>query len=490
MTKLHLAFLICLLSLPRASSALGQGATFPTLDGNPLIPIKWTAGCGIDALYMCLDLNKVPVTYAEMVAKSGLTSPGDPIDMATLWHLARRCGAYAQGIRVTGGPDALRNVMRQASARTAIVHLKAVEREAKRQAEHFCAVHLCGDTLRIVGQDSYESEVAKEWKARWSGAALLVSAKPITLAGAKNAPLPQVVLSPSKFDCGTVYAGTKTAYEFCVENRGDGDLEITGAKSDCSCSTPSIGQNVLAPNQSTTLTGYVEAGPTVGRRTVRITVFSTDPARPDASLEVTLDVAPLPVKLSEPKVVMTTKSRAERLATTLGIEYTDPGAAIHVVRLEASAEWLKAELSADGRQVTLSADPLDSTKSRSTTLILHTAEPEAMLKVPVEAHLIGPVECRPAQIYLDRKSEHADVIRRTIELRPQPDVPFDDVKAEVRGVPGAVKSIRRVAEKGVWEVEVEFDLSGERTAMTVGMVEISGAAEGDGNKVQVPVYVR
>jgi hypothetical protein len=487
MMKLHLLFLGCFLSPLRVS---GGDVTFPTLDGNPLIPIRWSAGCGVDALYMCLDLNKVPATYAEVIAQSDLASPDDPMDMASLWHLARRCGAYAQGIRVTAGPGVLCKIMQEASARTAIVHLRAVEHEEKREGEHFCAVLVRGDTLRIVGQDSYESEVAKEWKARWSGAALLVSAKPITLPGAANAPLPQVFLSPSKFDCGTVYAGTRTAYEFRVENRGDADLEIAGVKSDCSCSTPSIGQNVLAPKQSTTLTGHVEAEPTVGRRTVRITVFSTDPARPQVPLEVTLDVAPLPVKFSAPKVVMTSTSRSERLEATLSIEYTDPSAAIRVVGLDPSAEWLKADLSADGRQIVLAADGLGSVKSRSAMLLVHTSEPEATLRVPVETRMSESVECRPTALYLDRKNEPGGTLTRTIELRPQPSVQLGDVRAEVRGVSGSPKDLRRDEQSGIWQIQIQFTISPNQAPMSVGMVEISAMSGGERQVIQVPVYVR
>jgi hypothetical protein len=490
MAKPHPAFPICLLCLLGMPGALAQEVRFPTLDGHPLIPIKWSAGCGLDALYICVNLDNVPVTYAEVVARSGLTSPGDPIDMASLWHLARRCGAYAQGVRVTSGPDVLRKIMQEASVRTAIVHLRAVEREDKREGEHFCAVHLRGDALRIVGQDSYESEVAKEWKARWSGAALLVSASPITLPGARNAPLPQVFLSPQRFDCGAVYAGTKVAYEFRVENRGDGDLEITGVKSDCSCLTPTIGENVLAPKRSTTLTGHVEAGPSIGRRTVRITVFSTDPARPEAPLEVTLDVAPLPIKPSEPKVAMTTKSPSERVRATVTVDYTDPGAAIRVARLEPSAEWLKADLSADGREIALTAEALGNVKSRSAMLLVHTAEPEATLKLPVEVRMIESVVCRPAALYLDRKNQPGGTIVRTIEVRPRPGAQFTGAAAEIHGLSGSPTSLQGDAETGVWRVEIEFTISPEQAPMSVGTVEISGMSGGAREVVRVPVYVR
>jgi hypothetical protein len=482
---------VCLVAvLAGRPPAFGEEARFPTLGGHPLIPIRWTAGCGTDALYLCLELSGVKVSYAEFVTKSGLTSPREPIDVARLWQLARDCGGHAQAIRVRNGPDVLRKIMQDVSVRTAIVHLKAVERNGKREEEHFSTVLLIKDTLRIVGEDSYERDAAQEWKARWSGVALLVSAKPIVLAGPEGAPQPQVFISPSEFDCGRVFAGSKVPYQFIVENRGDGDLEITDVRSDCSCSTPTIGERLIRPRQSTTLEGYVDAGPVTGRRAVHVTVFATDPERPQVQVDVVLNVTPLAIKLSESKVVMSTRSRRERPKSTLVVDYTDPDAAIRVARLEPSADWLRAELSLDARQILLSADPLDSAKSRTATLTLHTADPEAALKVPVEVRLIELVECHPAQLYLDRKSERGDVIRRTIELRPQPEVPFADVKAEVRGVPGSVKRIRHVEEKGVWEVEVEFGPLSGQTAMTVGVVEISVAPDADADKIQVPVYVR
>jgi hypothetical protein len=238
------------------------------------------------------------------------------------------------------------------------------------------------------------------------------------------------------------------------------------------------------------LQGYVDAGPAIGRRTVQLTVFATDPERPQVQAEVTLDVAPLPLKLSESKVVMRTRSRRERANATLVVDYCDPNAPIRVVRLELSVDWLTAELSMDARRILLSADPLDGAKNKSATLTLHTAAPEAVLRVPVEVHLVNQAECRPAQLYLDRKSEPGDRIKRTIELRPHPDVPLSDVKAEVRGVPGSVTRIRYVEDKAVWEVEVEFTLSSGQASMTVGAVEIWGAPTGEAEKIQVPVYVR
>ena len=176
--KQGLACLACLVGVLGARpSAFGDETRFPTLGGHPLIPIRWTSGCGTDALYLCLELSGVKVSYAEFVTKSGLTAPGDPIDLERLWQLARDCGAHAQAVRVINGPDVLRKIMQDVSVQTAIVHLRGVERNGKRAEEHFSAVLLIKDTLRIVGEDSYERDVAQEWKVRWSGVALLVSAQ-------------------------------------------------------------------------------------------------------------------------------------------------------------------------------------------------------------------------------------------------------------------------------------------------------------------------
>jgi hypothetical protein len=471
-------------------TATADETHFPTLGGQPLIPIRWSSGCGPNALYLCLDLSGVKVRYADLIAKSGLSSPADPTDLGQLWQLARDCGGHAQAVRVTNGPDVLRKIMQETGVRTAIVHLRAVERDGKKEAEHFSAVMLSKDTLRIVGAESYEHDVAAEWQSRWSGAALLVSAKPIYLAGPPGGPQPQVFLRPSKFDCGRVYAGTKVPYQFTIENRGDADLEILDVRSGCSCSTPAVADRLVHPKQSTLLDGLVDAGPNLGRRSVQITIFANDPERPQVQVDITLDVTPLPVRLSESTVAMNAKTARERPQAVLRVDYEDPNAAIRVARLEPSADWLKAELSPDARQISLSADPLNDTKDRTATLTLYTANPEAALRVPVEVHLITPVECQPAQLYLDRKSAGGDTIRRTITLRPRPDTPFAAPKAEIRGVPGVVKNIRRVPETGVWEVEVEFGPFSEQTAMTVGRVEISDSANSAADKIQVPVYIR
>jgi hypothetical protein len=452
--------------------------------------MRWASGCGTDALYICLDLNGVNVNYAEFVAKSGLTSPSEPIDLARLWQMARECGAHAQAIRVVNGPDVLRKIMQDVSVRTAIVHLRAVERNGKREGEHFSAVFLSTNGLRIVGRDSYEREVAQDWTARWSGAALLVSAEPILLSGPEGAPSPQVYISPSKYDCGRVYSGTKVPYEFRVENHGDGDLEIADVRAGCACSTPTTGEKLIQPKQGTTLTGYVEAGSSSGRRTVQITVFANDPERPQVQVEVTLDVVPLPVRLSDANVVMSAKRRDEHPKARLAVEYTDPNAAVRVARLESSADWLTAELSADADEVQLSAAPLGKANTRSATLKVYTSNPEAMIPVAVEVRLVQAIECRPAQIYLDRKNEPDNVVRRIIELRPQTDVVLTNVKADIRGVGGVVKGIRHIEEKGLWELEVEFDLASSPPGMSVGAIELSGLVPGDSDPIEIPVYVR
>lgn len=276
------------------SLARGDDGAFPALGGRPLIPARYTSGCGTDALYLCLELNGAQVSYADFVRRSGLTSARDAIDMARLWQLARDCGAHAQAIRVRNGTVALRKVMADLSIRTAVVHLKAVERNGRRDEEHFSAVLRTGDTLRIVGEETYEREVAPEWESRWSGAVLLVSARPIVLSG-----------------------------------------PLRGA----------------------------------------------------------------------------------------------------------------------------------------------------------QAGLSAPLECQPARLELDRKSEPG-TIRRTIEVRPTPGATPKQVTAEIRGVPGAVKSVRQVADAGYWQVDLEFGPWPAETTMLVGAVVISAAPNSEVNSVELPVYVR
>ncbi|MEW6198331.1 MAG: hypothetical protein AB1601_06660 [Planctomycetota bacterium] len=274
--------------------ALGDEGAFPALGGRPLIPARYTSGCGTDALYLCLDLNGVQVSYADFVRKSGLTSALDAIDLARLWQLARDCGAQAQALRVRNGAVALRKVMADLSIRTAVVHLRAVERAGRTSEEHFSAVLRIGDALRIVGEETYEREVAPEWESRWSGAVLLVSATPIVLSG-----------------------------------------PLSGAQTDLS----------------------------------------------------------------------------------------------------------------------------------------------------------APLECRPARLDLDRKSEPG-TIRRTIEVRPTPGATPKQVTAEIRGVPGAVRSVRHVADAGCWQVDLEFGPWLAEATMIVGAVVVSAAPNSEANSVELPVYVR
>lgn len=273
------------------SAACGDDGAFPALGGRPLVPARYTSGCGTDALYLCLDLNGVKVSYADFVRQSGLTSPRDAIDLGRLWQLARDCEAHAQALRVRNGAVALRKVMADLSIRTAVVHLRAVERNGRTSEEHFSAVLRIGDTLRIVGEETYEREVAPGWESRWSGAVLLVSATPIVLNG------------------------------------------------------------------------------------------------------------------------------------------------------------------------------------------------------PGQADLSASLECRPARLDLDRKNGPA-TIRRTIDVRPRSEVLVTQVVAEIRGVPGSVKSVRHVADAGYWQIDLEFGPWPDETTMSVGAVVISSSPNSEASTVELPVYVR
>lgn len=181
--------------------------------------------------------------------------------------------------------------MANLSIRTAVVHLKAVERDDRRNEEHFSAVLRVGDTLRIVGEESYERDVAREWESRWSGATLLVSAKPIVLSA------------------------------------------------------------------------------------------------------------------------------------------------------------------------------------------------------PVEVLQIEALECQPAKLDLDRRSE-SGVIKRTITVRPRPGNEAASVTAEIRGLPGTVKAVRRLEETGAWAIDLEFGPWPDSSALTVGAVVVFGSPVSETSTVELPVYVR
>ena len=64
------------------------------------MPMKWSAGCGIDSLFLSLRLIGFNnVAYMDLVDKAGIQAANQWLNLDELWQLSREVGGHAVGIR-------------------------------------------------------------------------------------------------------------------------------------------------------------------------------------------------------------------------------------------------------------------------------------------------------------------------------------------------------------------------------------------------------
>ena len=65
-----------------------------------------------------------------------------------------------------------------------------------------------------------------------------------------NGKMPKISFADTAFDFGEMKEGDKVSHSYTFINKGNGDLVITGAKSTCGCTIPTVPQDVIHPGQS------------------------------------------------------------------------------------------------------------------------------------------------------------------------------------------------------------------------------------------------
>ncbi|MBN2226618.1 MAG: DUF1573 domain-containing protein [candidate division Zixibacteria bacterium] len=86
-------------------------------------------------------------------------------------------------------------------------------------------------------------------------------------------------------DFGSVPIDYRLVHVYTIANTGTGDLIITGIIPNCDCTITSIGDTVLAPNESTELRMLFYTKDYYGQTRKTIMVTSTDPVHPTIELE-------------------------------------------------------------------------------------------------------------------------------------------------------------------------------------------------------------
>lgn len=102
---------------------------------------------------------------------------------------------------------------------------------------------------------------------------------------------PHLLVEQTKFNFGTVKAGTDVKHSFVLQNTGHRNLMIRKIQPSCGCTAAVPGQRVIAPEASTTLEVVFRTAGRNGRQQKSILLFTNDPACPELKLWLTGEVS-------------------------------------------------------------------------------------------------------------------------------------------------------------------------------------------------------
>jgi len=107
----------------------------------------------------------------------------------------------------------------------------------------------------------------------------------------------ELVPYPKTIDLGAVKEGDKAKGKFKITNNGDRTLFILGAASSCGCTVGAIQKKILAPGESTTVSG--ETDTTAKRGKVRKTITVMTAQGVSTNVDLVMDVTPNPHSMNK-----------------------------------------------------------------------------------------------------------------------------------------------------------------------------------------------
>jgi hypothetical protein len=116
----------------------------------------------------------------------------------------------------------------------------------------------------------------------------LAASKPMPLATVT----PQLVLSQTSQDGGTVEEGAPLKYRFTLENRGDAALTITDVKPSCGCTATHFDREI-PPGKRGVIEAELKTRGFRGLVRKHLTVLSNDPTQPKLELTLAATITPL-----------------------------------------------------------------------------------------------------------------------------------------------------------------------------------------------------
>ena len=470
------------------ASAQQQSLPHDMLGNSRLSPEKWSAGCGIDSLYLGLKIIGVDVDYFDLIDRAKIERPGQWISIGTLWRVASEIGTHGLAVKIEGNKEAeLSKRLSKSTRRTAILHLSVYQDRPEHLA---CAFLSKTGEIRIAGGTTFQPEVAKTWRKRWSGVVLLLSRQPFQKGDTTGQPAPRIDFDKTILDFGEVPNAGRFDYSFAIKNTGNAILHIKGALPSCTCRKPELANNIVPSGGSVAVTGNVRVGKEPGPGSAKVTITSDDPEKPRVDITLKWTVGPPLVELRPKSVIITdiVPGSSDNVLVKLSfrkdasIEPNDIGIVSH-------PDWIDCTLQPDGKTLKITVSPTWPSGKRSGRVVLTLKSFDSKLVLPVEVEVVPKIIITPAMLFCSREPNKKFAAKQ-IKLCPATDKDvFKVLGASIHNVPGNVNVCKDPNNSNVWNLEAKIGpFTKKSAAFLVGYITVKTSHDNAG-EIRIPVFV-
>jgi hypothetical protein len=446
---------------------------------------QWSAGCGIDSLYIALELLKLNGDYLGLAHEAHVTQPDQWVDLNTLWDLARQHGATVQGLDFpTRSVGSLKTALSGAKRTVAVVHLRGVDGGP----DHLVCMYVSpSGELKVAGGTGYQKTISATWDRRWSGVALMVSAAESPPAKSSDQVLsstPRLFIAPGEIQAGPIAFGGTFHYRFKIHNGGALPLELQKVVASCSCNQFTLSDKVIAPGKDSLLDGTVSVGFKEGSNSGQIAILSNDPERPVAELPLSWSVLPPAAHFVPRNVKIEFKHSGEQVEQSIQV-VANPDDLAHA-KINVDARWVSAKIDAPASTLKLVLRPTGPSQLQTAEVAMTLASGEQMI-LPIEAVLKLPIQVQPETLFFSADSK-SSISSQTVTLRPAAGTkPFKVIKAVLVGIDGKVDCT--ASQDGLsWTLRVTPLISDSRESLLKAAMKIE-TDEPDAKMLEIPVYI-
>jgi len=276
--------------------------------------------------------------------------------------------------------------------------------------DHFVVVQSDANGLKVTdpsARDPGQAVPVDEFKALYSGFALLISRDPIILPQ-MDPRRPDLRFEAYTHDLGPLYEGTKIERTLSFRNAGEQDLTISQVRPSCTCLRAELADKTVPPGGHGSIALTFDATGLRGVQTYALYIESNDPVSPLVQVHVAAAIRPAKLLVSTRRVYL------GDVDVNVGVQreifVKDPGdGSLKVEEVVSDSELLDVRLAETARLegtdrvfpvlLTLKPGlPVGAFEGSITIISNHPKEPE--LRIPVFAMVKGDIEVSPEALFL------------------------------------------------------------------------------------------